>query len=215
MNSATDNPLVFFDPQNDDNFELISGGNFHGQYPGMACDKLVLCNQNLFAIVERLINRAVDGSLSVNLPCFLISQSKAGLNSGLMIAQYTVAALTSENKNRCFPSTADSIPTCENQEDHVSMGAHASRKVLESVEDLRNTLGILLFVAAQAWEFLPPHQKIGPLLPIYELVRSKIRAWDEDRFVDDGFIIAQQIVHQIGSLSYKETLKEVANLFSH
>ncbi len=141
INSATDNPLVF------DN-EVISAGNFHGQPIAIVLDYLAIAMAELANISERRTERLVNPALSNGLPTFLTEHG--GLNSGLMIAQYTAAALVSENKAFAHPASVDSIPTSANQEDHVSMGTIAARKARMIIENVRNVLAIELICAAQA-----------------------------------------------------------------
>uniref|UniRef100_A0A1I8B824 Histidine ammonia-lyase n=1 Tax=Meloidogyne hapla TaxID=6305 RepID=A0A1I8B824_MELHA len=126
INSATDNPLIFSDVE-----EIISGGNFHGEYPAKALDYLAIAVHELAQMSERRLERLVNHELS-GLPTFLTQNG--GLNSGFMTVQLCAASLVSENKVLCHPSSADSIPTSCNQEDHVSMGGFSARKALKIVE---------------------------------------------------------------------------------
>lgn len=126
LNSATDNPMVFASRG-----ETISGGNFHGEYPAKALDYLAIGVHELAAISERRIERLCNPSLS-ELPAFLVAEG--GLNSGFMIAHCTAAALVSENKALCHPSSVDSLSTSAATEDHVSMGGWAARKALRVIE---------------------------------------------------------------------------------
>jgi len=176
MNSATDNPLVFSDDNN-----LLSGGNFHGEYPAKAADYLGIAVAELGNISERRIERMVNHSLGGH-PSFLIDESKSGLNSGFMIAQYTAAALASENKVLVHPASSDTIPTSEGQEDHVSMGGFAARKALSIVENVESILAIELLCACQAKDFIA-EDMTPPLQEIYKLVRGDVRHWDKDRFM--------------------------------
>lgn len=139
INSATDNPLVFDEP--------ISGGNFHGEPIALAMDFLAIALTDLGNMVERRIARLVDSKLS-NLPSFLIENS--GTNSGLMIPQYTAAALCNRNKILAHPASTDSIPTSANQEDHVSMGMNAAQKLREIVENVKYIIAIEYLCANQA-----------------------------------------------------------------
>ncbi|MDQ7843503.1 MAG: histidine ammonia-lyase [Armatimonadota bacterium] len=148
INSATDNPLVFAAAQ-----RVISGGNFHGQPVALALDLLAIAASALAGIAERRIERLVNPHLS-GLPAFLTRDG--GLHSGLMLAQYTAAALVSENKVLSHPSSVDSIPTSANQEDHVSMGAIAARKARAVVGHAQQVLGIELLCAAQALDLRAP-----------------------------------------------------------
>ncbi|MEZ4535129.1 MAG: histidine ammonia-lyase [Cyanobacteriota/Melainabacteria group bacterium] len=141
MNSATDNPLVFED-------KILSGGNFHGQPVALAMDYASIAIAELANISERRTERLVNPYLSNGLPAFLTRNG--GLNSGFMIAQYTAAALVSENKSLAHPASVDSIPTSANQEDHVSMGTIAARKARSILENLKKVLSIELLCALQA-----------------------------------------------------------------
>jgi histidine ammonia-lyase len=132
INSATDNPLVFDEP--------ISGGNFHGEPIALVMDFLAIALTDLGNMVERRIARLVDSKLS-GLPSFLIENS--GINSGLMIPQYTAAALCNRNKILAHPASADSIPTSANQEDHVSMGMNAAQKLREIIENVKYIIAIV------------------------------------------------------------------------
>ena len=144
INSATDNPLVF-------EGEVISGGNFHGQPLALVMDYLSIALAELANISERRTERLVNPALSNGLPPFLTMDG--GLNSGLMIAQYTAAALVSENKSLAHPASVDSIPTSANQEDHVSMGTIGARKARTILQNVRRVLAIELLCAAQGLDF--------------------------------------------------------------
>ena len=139
INSTTDNPLIFDEP--------ISGCNFHGEPIALAMDYLAIALTDLGNMIERRIARLIDSKLS-NLPHFLIENS--GLNSGLMIPQYTAAALCNRNKILAYPASADSIPTSANQEDHVSMGMNSAVKLKEIVENLKYIVAIEFLCANQA-----------------------------------------------------------------
>jgi histidine ammonia-lyase len=145
--SVTDNPLIF-----PDSGEVVSGGNFHGQPLAITADALTVAVAELASISERRCEQLLNPALS-GLPAFLTPEG--GLSSGLMIAQYTAAALVSENKVLAHPASVDSIPTSANQEDHVSMGAHAARKLRTVIENAFTVLTIELLCAAQALEFQP------------------------------------------------------------
>lgn len=144
INSVTDNPLV-----NED--EYVSVGNFHGEPVAFACDFLAIALTDLGNMIERRMARITDANLS-GLPPFLIERS--GFNSGYMIPQYTAAALCNRNKTLCTPSSADTIPTCANQEDHVSMGTNAALKLVEIVENLQTIISIEFLLSTQALEFI-------------------------------------------------------------
>ncbi|XP_072418494.1 histidine ammonia-lyase-like isoform X1 [Chiloscyllium punctatum] len=175
INSATDNPMVFAERG-----ETISGGNFHGEYPAKALDYLAISVHELAAISERRIERLCNPSLS-ELPAFLVNEG--GLNSGFMIAHCTAAALVSENKVLCHPSSVDSLSTSAATEDHVSMGGWAARKALRVIEHVEQVLAIELLAACQGIEFLRPLKTTTPLEKVYDLVRTLVRPWIKDRFM--------------------------------
>ncbi len=169
INSVTDNPLVNQD-------EYVSVGNFHGEPVAFACDFLAIALTDLGNIIERRLARITDTHLS-GLPPFLVERS--GFNSGYMIPQYTAAALCNRNKTLCTPSSADTIPTCANQEDHVSMGANAALKLSEIVKNLEGIIGIEYLLGAQALEFIP-----DPVSEVVKDLKSRIRN-NVSRLVDD------------------------------
>lgn len=172
INSATDNPLIFDD-------EVISGGNFHGECLAFAMDFIKIAIAEIGNHSERLTERLVNPALS-GLPAFLIKDS--GLNSGLMIAQYTAAALVSENKILAHPASVDSIPTSANQEDHVSMGAIASINAFKVLENVEKIVAINLMCACQGLDFLS--QKTSPIiLSAYKEVRKEVLFLEKDRIL--------------------------------
>jgi histidine ammonia-lyase len=173
INSATDNPMVFADTG-----EMLSGGNFHGEPLAMAADVLAIAVAELGAISERRIERLVNPALS-GLPAFLVREG--GLNSGLMMAHVTAAALASENKVLCHPACVDSIPTSANKEDHVSMGAVAARKAAQVVANTRRILAVEAIAACQALEFHRPLSTSPALGAAYDRVRSRVAPLDRDR----------------------------------
>src|SRR5438477_7101226 len=147
-NGVTDNPLIFADTE-----EALSGGNFHAEPVAFAADMIALAVCEIGSLSERRIAMLVDPALS-GMPAFLTP--RPGLNSGFMIPQVTAAALVSENKQRAYPASVDSIPTSANQEDHVSMAAHGARRLLPMVENTMAVLGIELLAAAQGCDFHAP-----------------------------------------------------------
>eukprot|EP00300_Choanocystis_sp_HF-7_P034764 c47750_g1_i1.p1 GENE.c47750_g1_i1~~c47750_g1_i1.p1 ORF type:complete len:539 (-),score=103.19 c47750_g1_i1:134-1750(-) len=193
LNSATDNPMVFTGDEASEEhaFKLddvsgdrqqsftISGGNFHGEYPAKACDYLCIAISEIANISERRIERLVNPTLSHGLPAFLVKEG--GLHSGFMIPHVTAAALVSENKALCFPSSVDSISTSAGQEDHVSMGGWAARKVLQVVDNVEMVLAIELMSACQGIDFLRPLTSTPPLEAIHHAVRTKVAHWGKDR----------------------------------
>ena len=147
MNSVTDNPTVFVD---DD--LIVSGGNFHGEPLALALDFLAMAMNELGSISERRIYRLISGERG--LPAFLVA--KPGLNSGFMIPQYAAASIVSQSKQLCTPASVDSIPSSNEQEDHVSMGGNAATKALKVVLNTEKILAIELYNAAQAMDFRRP-----------------------------------------------------------
>ncbi|CAF1219754.1 unnamed protein product, partial [Didymodactylos carnosus] len=166
MNSATDNPLVILETN-----DIISGGNFHGEYPAKALDYLGIAIHELASIsecrMERLLNKT-----SSDLPAFLTTDG--GLNSGFMIAHCTAAALVSENKVLCHPSSVDSIPTSAGQEDHVSMGGWSARKALHIVDNVEKVLAIELLMACQGLDLLKL-TTTEPLEAVKTVVRQSVK----------------------------------------
>jgi histidine ammonia-lyase len=186
MNSATDNPMVFAEQG-----ELISGGNFHGQPVAIAADLLAIAVSELGSISERRIERLVNPALS-ELPAFLVREG--GLQSGLMIAHVTAAALASENKVLCHPASVDSIPTSANKEDHVSMGTTAARKAAQVVANVRRILAVEALCAAQALEFRRPLRSSTPLEAVHALLRTRVAAYDRDRFLSPDIEVLAVLV---------------------
>jgi histidine ammonia-lyase len=173
LNAATDNPMVFAETG-----DMLSGGNFHGEPVAIAADVLSIAVAELGAISERRTERLVNPALS-DLPAFLAREG--GLQSGLMIAQVTAAALAAENKTLAHPASVDSIPTSANKEDHVSMGVGAARKAARVVANTRRILAIELLAACEALEFLKPLRTSPPLEAAYRLVRERVPPHDQDR----------------------------------
>lgn len=154
INSVTDNPTIFIDED-----LIVSGGNFHGQPLALAFDFLAIALAELGSISERRVYRLISGQR--DLPEFLVA--KPGLNSGFMIPQYAAASIVSQNKQLCTPSSIDSIPSSNEQEDHVSMGGNAATKLIRVADNLERILAIELLNAAQAIEFRKP-LKTSPVL---------------------------------------------------
>src|SRR6056297_1080162 len=203
LNSVTDNPVIIND-------ELtISGGNFHGQPLAMALDYAALAASEIGNISDRRIYLALEGN-SPGVPKLLMKDT--GINSGYMILQYTTAALASENKGLCFPSSADSIPTSLGQEDHVSMGSIGSRKALQVIGNVEKILAVELLTAAQAFEFRKPMKSGLFLDEIHKEIRKKVSFADRDRvFADDielgiKMIKDKTIIKLIERISEKEAV---------
>lgn len=175
MNSVTDNPIILSEE------EAISGGNFHGQPLAMAIDYTSVAAAELGNISDRRCYLLLEGKFG--LPRLLTVAG--GLNSGFMIPQYTTAALVTENKSLCFPSSADSIPTSLGQEDHVSMGSISGRKFNQILNNLEKIFAIELMYAVQAAEFRRPNKFSKILEKNYEIIRSKVNKLEEDRLLKD------------------------------
>jgi histidine ammonia-lyase len=186
MNAATDNPLVFAGAE-----RVISGGNFHGQPIALALDVLAIALSEVASISERRIERLVNPHLS-GLPAFLTADG--GLQSGFMLAQYTAAALVSENKVLSHPATVDSIPTSANQEDHVSMGAIAARKALRVLQHAQQVVGIELLCAAQALDFRRPLLPAAGTRRAYDAVRAAVPPLTADRVLSHDLAAALELV---------------------
>ena len=175
-NAVTDNPIVL--PELG---RIVSGGNFHAEPVAFAADQIALAVSEIGAISQRRVALLVDPTLSFDLPPFLTPDP--GLNSGLMIAEVTTAALMSENKHLANPCSTDSTPTSANQEDHVSMAAHGAVRLKRMNANLSRIIGVELMCAAQGIEFRAPLQTSPGLLAVMQEIRAKVRALDEDRFL--------------------------------
>jgi len=172
-NGVTDNPLIFAE---DDT--ALSGGNFHAEPVAFAADMIALAVCEIGSLSERRIAMLVDPALS-GMPAFLTP--KPGLNSGFMIPQVTAAALVSENKQKAYPASVDSIPTSANQEDHVSMAAHGARRLLGMIENATAVIGIELLAGAQGCDFHAPLASSAALEAVRALVRAEVPHLDNDR----------------------------------
>ncbi|MCF8295782.1 MAG: histidine ammonia-lyase [Bacteroidales bacterium] len=187
VNSVTDNPMVF--PDED---KIISGGNFHGQPLALVFDFLAIALAELGSISERRVYRLISGQR--NLPEFLVSNP--GLNSGFMIPQYTAASIVSQNKQLCSPSSVDSIPSSNEQEDHVSMGANGATRLVRVADNLERILAIELFAASQGLEFRRP-LKTSPYLEEFLLrFREAVPLVDEDKMMYREIESAIQFIRQ-------------------
>lgn len=186
MNSATDNPVMIPSLNT-----FKSCGNFHGEYPGKALDYLAIAIHEISSISERRIEQLCNPSHS-NLYAFLVNDT--GLNSGYMMAHVTACSLVSENKVLCHPSTVDSISTSAGQEDHVSMGGMAARKVLKIIDNVENVLAIELLAACQALDLVKPKKTTLPLESVCRIVRSEIPTWDQDRYGSKDIILAAKML---------------------
>ena len=179
INSVTDNPNIF--PDDD---LILSGGNFHGQPLAITLDFLAIAMSELASISERRTYQLIGGQRG--LPAFLVKNP--GLNSGLMIPQYTAAGIVSENKQLCTPSSVDSIPSSNNQEDHVSMGANAATKCKRVVDNVEKVLAIELLTAIQALEFRSPLQSSATLETIVTAFRKEVSFNEADRILHEDML---------------------------
>ena len=181
INSVTDNPSIF--PDDD---LIVSGGNFHGQPLAITLDFLAIAMSELASISERRTYQLIGGQRG--LPAFLVKNP--GLNSGLMIPQYTAAGIVSENKQLCTPASVDSIPSSNNQEDHVSMGANAATKCKRVVDNVEKVLAIELLTAVQALEFRRPLKTSAVLEKMVTAFRKDISFNEADRILHEDMIKA-------------------------
>lgn len=187
INSVTDNPNIFPD------YDLIvSGGNFHGQPLALGLDFLCIAMSELGNISERRIFQLLSGQRG--LPLFLAKES--GLNSGLMIPQYTAAGIASENKQLCTPASIDSIPSSNNQEDHVSMGANAATKCYRLLLNVEKILAIELLTAAQALEFKRPLHSSTKIENIIKAFREKVAFNQADKVLHDDMVYAVNFLRE-------------------
>jgi histidine ammonia-lyase len=185
MNSVTDNPIVF--PEDG---SFLTGGNFHGEPVALAMDYLSMALTELGSIAERRIYKLLEGL--EGLPPFL--SEGHGLHSGYMLAQYTAAALVSENKTLSYPASVDSIPTSAGQEDHVSMGTISARQSEQVVGNLENVIAIELCEAAQALDFRAPLKYGKGTAVAHRLVRQRVPHLREDRNLSEDIAAVRALV---------------------
>ncbi|MDI7861977.1 histidine ammonia-lyase [Rhizobiaceae bacterium n13] len=185
-NAVTDNPLVLSDNS------VVSGGNFHAEPVAFAADQIALAICEIGAIAQRRIALLVDPALSYGLPAFLAK--KPGLNSGLMIAEVTSAALMSENKQLSHPASVDSTPTSANQEDHVSMACHGARRLLQMTDNLFSIVGIEALTAAQGVELRAPLATSPELAKAVAAIRAVSPSIEEDRYMADDLKAAGDLI---------------------
>jgi histidine ammonia-lyase len=198
LNSVTDNPLVFADTG-----DVISGGNFHGEALALTMDYLAMGLSEICNIAERRVEKMMNPHFS-DLPAFLTKNS--GLNSGLMIAHVTLAALASENKYLCHPASVDSIPTSTDKEDHVSMGVTSGRKLHEIVSNVQFGLAIELLCNTQGIEFLRPMRSSPALEKVMTLVRKHVLPIEQDRTFHKDIEILKKLIQT------NELIKEVESV---
>lgn len=185
INSVTDNPNIF--PEED---LIVSGGNFHGQPLAITLDFLSIAMAEIGSISERRTYQLISGQR--NLPAFLVKNP--GLNSGFMIPQYTAAGIVSENKQLCTPSSIDSIPSSNNQEDHVSMGANAATKCKRVIDNVEKVLAIELLTAVQAIEFRRPLTTSPELEKIITAFRKEVPFNEVDRLLHNDMKVAVEFI---------------------
>ncbi len=202
LNAVTDNPLIFVDKK-----IVVSGGNFHGEAPALTMDYLAMGLSEIANICERRIEKMMNPTFSC-LPPFLIESS--GLNSGLMIAHVTAAALVSENKGLCHPASVDSVPTSTDKEDHVSMGPIAGRKLNSILVNVKHCLAIEILCNCQALDFQKPLKSSPAIEAVHSLIRKHVPFIDNDRVfykdienivkLIDNCEIVRTVENSIGSL---------------
>ena len=185
--AATDNPLVL--PERG---EILSGGNFHAEPVAFAADQIALAVSEIGALAERRIALLVDPSMS-ELPAFLTPDP--GVNSGFMAAEITAAALAAENKQRAAPASIDSLTTCANQEDHVSMATHAARRLTEMNDNLAKIVAIEWLAAAQGVGFRAPLKTSARLASAVARLRAVVPPLEEDRYMAPDIEAAVDLVH--------------------
>jgi len=185
MNAVTDNPTVF--PETD---EVVSAGNFHGQPLALIMDFLAIAMAELGSISERRVYKLISGTRG--LPAFLVANP--GLNSGMMISQYTCASIVSQNKQLCTPASIDTIDSSNGQEDHVSMGANAATKLYRVIQNCQTILGIELMHAAQGLDFRRPLKSAAKIEKIHQAFRSVVPFLSEDRYLSMDMKAAREFV---------------------
>ncbi|MEA2077534.1 MAG: histidine ammonia-lyase [Candidatus Marinimicrobia bacterium] len=197
INSATDNPLIFAEDK-----DVISGGNFHGEPLAFALDFLGIVLAEIANISERTVDRLVNPHVS-GLPPFLAEGN--GLNSGYMIAQYTAAALVSENKILAHPASVDSIPTSAGQEDHVSMGSISAEHARAILKNVVNVLAIEMLSATQGIDFQQPLEPGTGTKAAWVFIRKHIPHWEKDRIMYKDIEIMADLIRS------EDILKAVEN----
>lgn len=205
-NGVSDNPLIF--PGVDDLGDAaLSGGNFHAEPVAFAADMIALALCEIGSLAERRIAMLVDPALS-GLPAFLTP--KPGLNSGFMIPQVTAAALVSENKQRAYPASVDSIPTSANQEDHVSMAAHGARRLLGMAANVDAVLGIELLAACQGCDFHAPLASSATVETVRARLRREVPTLENDRHMAPDLTAAATLVASGDLVALADTLPGIA-----
>ena len=201
-NAVTDNPLVFTDTG-----EAISGGNFHAEPVAFAADQIAMAACEIGSISERRIALLTDPAVS-GLPAFLTPNP--GINSGFMIAHVTAAALVSENKQKAYPASVDSIPTSANQEDHVSMATHGAFRLLKMAENLHNVVAIETLSAVQGMEFHDGLTSSPRLEAVRRCLREAVPAYGDDRYFAPDIASARRLVTGRGLVAAAGELPGIA-----
>ncbi|HVJ41927.1 MAG TPA: histidine ammonia-lyase [Dongiaceae bacterium] len=195
LGSATDNPLVIGEP---DNYRVISNAHPHGQSLAMAMDLLAIAVAELGSVAERRLDRLINPAVS-DLPAFLVKES--GVNSGMMITQYTAASLAAENKLLAHPMVTDNYITSAQQEDHLGLGTPAALKCRQVIDNTRKILAIEFLLAGQAMEFYPDIGRGRGTDRAYRLLRSEVPAYDQDRFLAPDIALVDQRLAETGWLA--------------
>ncbi|GJL92916.1 histidine ammonia-lyase [Hyphococcus sp.] len=201
-NAVTDNPLVLSDGQ------IVSGGNFHAEPVAFAADQIAMALSELGSISQRRISLLVDPALSYGLPAFLTP--KPGLNSGLMIAEVTSAALMSENKALSNPRSVDSTPTSANQEDHVSMACHAARRLHEMNDNLAGVIAVEAMAGAQGIEFRAPLQTSQTLKDVIAAIREHCTTLSDDRILSEDIAALKLLALKTTRLSDHKSITSLS-----
>jgi histidine ammonia-lyase len=188
INAVTDNPTIF--PEDDD---VVSAGNFHGQPLALIMDFLAIAMAEMGSISERRTYKLISGTR--NLPAFLVSNP--GLNSGLMIPQYTSASIVSQNKQLCTPASVDTIDSSNGQEDHVSMGANAATKLLRVVDNCFSIQGIELLNAAQAFDFRRPLKSSKQIENLFQNYRKEVAFMKNDAYLHPAMKASYEFVKNL------------------
>jgi len=197
LSSAIDNPVVL------ETGEVESTGNFHGEPLAFAADFLAIAATEVGSIAERRVDCLLDPHRSEGLPPFLAEQP--GVNSGLMVAQYTVAALVAENRRLAAPASVDSIPTSGMQEDHVSMGWGAALKLRTVLANLRHILAVELMSAARAPDLRPPLKAAPATAAVRDLLRERVEGVGPDRFLAPELAAAEEMIRSGAVLKAAES----------
>jgi histidine ammonia-lyase len=198
LSSVVDNPVVL------ETGEVESTGNFHGEPLAFAADFLAIAAAEVGAIAERRVDRLLDPHRSEGLPPFLAEQP--GVNSGLMVAQYTAAALVAENRRLAAPASVDSIPTSGMQEDHVSMGWGAALKLRTVLDNLRHILAVELMSAARAQDLRRPLKAAPATGAVRDLLRKHVQGVGPDRFLAPELAAAEELIRTGAVLKVAESI---------